>query len=673
MITYGQNHIRLSDDEIESINNHFAYKSTNRSIFKKATVGDFIAQGGQVLVYNLDTPDTSEKYVLKIFFNYNNQAEVTSRYSKIIDASACLVENGCTELICKIEWHFITEDKNRLYCLVEKRRICLKEHQNTVTRDKYPEIAIRVAVDVLELLCHCQKNKLIHRDIKAENLFLKGNGLSSGICLGDFGTVTHIDEKGGTTTQNLRGTLSTTAPEWFALGAACETNSEPSADFDDISKSDMYSLAATVYYYLNNEEYPFSDTRNRLMGEDKSCPPPQNGSKQLKAIVVKALSLYPKDRFGSYEEMLEEIKKTTEYESYIKTTSLLNRVNKQPVVKKSYETLILGNGDTYYGTVVFGKMHGHGTICCSNGEVYIGEFSNNKRHGKGILVCKDDVYIGSFADDKRSGVGVYVYKNDPNHNYNVYIGEISDGYPHVKGTVINTDNGICCYSGEFNYGNRHGKGLVIYPSGKVKLGIFTDNQQQDIASFFFNRSLRNYFNIKKTNRRGVYYKTINDEESGMLIDIRKSAFDSVKIGRFNNNKHSLLNGIKIINNTIYIGADSIDSQKGHIEIHTDRNNCCVSVYDKAPRFFDTCHTIRIKPSKSIFLGNSNDLEEHGTCLVDLWNKSIKLLGKDSHSLIESCMTTHLEELPILENVLETFFSNDTFPSVQKQDLFSPFA
>ena len=121
MVMQGKDHIRLALDEIESINEHLEYKLSDRSLFKNATIGDFIAQGGQVLVYHLNTPNASEKYVIKIIYDYyNDQANIKSRFDKITDASARLVELGCEEQICKIEWHFITEGKIRLLISITK-------------------------------------------------------------------------------------------------------------------------------------------------------------------------------------------------------------------------------------------------------------------------------------------------------------------------------------------------------------------------------------------------------------------------------------------------------------------------------------------------------------------------------------------------------------------------
>ncbi len=323
MFMQGKDYIRLTLDETESINEHLEYKLSDRSLFKNATVSDFIAQGGQVLVYHLNTPNASEKYVLKIIYDQDNkQEDIANRFEKIIDASARLVEIGCEELICKIEWHFITEGKNKLYCLIEKYRTCLELFHNTLPREKYPELALRLGYSLIVLLARCQDERILFRDIKSGNIFVIDNDITKGFRLGDFGTITHINENGDTTTQNIRGSLPTTAPEWFALKDAYEERTTPQRDYIDISKSDMYSVAATMYYYLNNGSYPFSDPRNRLMRKNQQCPYPENGSNQLKAIVVKALSLYPKDRFGSYKEMLEEIKKTPEFNAYFNSQSM---------------------------------------------------------------------------------------------------------------------------------------------------------------------------------------------------------------------------------------------------------------------------------------------------------------------------------------------------------------
>lgn len=320
-MTSNDKNIRLDMAEVLEINNHFANDLPANDIFAKATVGEFIAQGGQALVYSLSGMSTTEQYVVKIIYGDSSE-DINSRFYKITQASAELVELGYEHTICKVERAFITAE-NSLHCIIEKKRICLTDYISKSDNVDYAEIAIRLGADLLVMLDSCQQYGIMHRDIKVSNIFLKGTSISDAICLGDFGTTTHIDDKNILTTQNFRGTPSTTAPEFLAIASTVvTTNSVPIDEnsikkFKDISKSDMYSLAATMYYILNDLSYPFSKTENRFINNGKPCPPPKNGSDQLKKIVVKALNFFPVDRYKTCNEMLDDIKQTPEYTTYI--------------------------------------------------------------------------------------------------------------------------------------------------------------------------------------------------------------------------------------------------------------------------------------------------------------------------------------------------------------------
>lgn len=159
---------------------------------------------------------------------------------------------------------------------------------------------IKLGKDLCRALSLCEKNNILHRDIKPQNIFVSPN---ADYKLGDFG-IAKIAEN--TSSGTKAGTFKFMAPEIY--------NNMPYG-----SKSDLYSLGLVMYWLLNEKCAPFmplppakktaSDEnlarQKRFAGEP--LPLPANGSKELKAIVCKACAFRPEDRFSDAQEMLKAL------------------------------------------------------------------------------------------------------------------------------------------------------------------------------------------------------------------------------------------------------------------------------------------------------------------------------------------------------------------------------
>ena len=153
------------------------------------------------------------------------------------------------------------------------------------------EDIIRLGTDIAEALICCEKADIVHRDIKPSNIFRSPLGDYK---LGDFGIAKQLNT--GKTTGIPRGTLSFMAPESIHDGK-----------YDH--RSDLYSLGIVLYKLLNHNYDPFMDTSRsfpslkdreksqmrRLNGEP--LPPPLEASPRLSAVILKACSYQPKDRY----------------------------------------------------------------------------------------------------------------------------------------------------------------------------------------------------------------------------------------------------------------------------------------------------------------------------------------------------------------------------------------
>lgn len=160
---------------------------------------------------------------------------------------------------------------------------------------------IRFGMEMCNALEACQKRKVIHRDIKPQNIFVSDDGVFK---LGDFG----IARKAEKTTRATvgKGTYQFMAPE-----VKNELPYGPTVD--------VYSLGLVMYWLLNDRRCPFfplppavpthkeeqEALHRRFSGEQ--IPAPKNGGEELKRIVLKACAFDPKDRYQSAREMREDL------------------------------------------------------------------------------------------------------------------------------------------------------------------------------------------------------------------------------------------------------------------------------------------------------------------------------------------------------------------------------
>ena len=164
------------------------------------------------------------------------------------------------------------------------------------------QTVVKVATDICSALELCRQHNIIHRDIKPQNIFVSKNGNYK---LGDFGIAKTVEM---TSFGTKIGTYKYMAPEVY--------NNMPYGH-----TADIYSLGLVLYWMLNQYRLPFlplppakinmsideEAKKRRLEGE--ALPEPKHGSKELKAIVLKACAYKVEDRYGTAAEMLTDLNK----------------------------------------------------------------------------------------------------------------------------------------------------------------------------------------------------------------------------------------------------------------------------------------------------------------------------------------------------------------------------
>lgn len=159
---------------------------------------------------------------------------------------------------------------------------------------------IQLGMDICNALEICEEKKIIHRDIKPDNIFVNDRG---DFKLGDFGIARTVEKT--MSGMSKKGTYDYMAPEVYLCRPYGQT-------------VDLYSLGTMLYRFLNKNRLPFlpfgnlrpDDRTNALEQRMSGAMPqlPMNGSEQLKAVVMKSIAFDAKERYQTAAEFRQALK-----------------------------------------------------------------------------------------------------------------------------------------------------------------------------------------------------------------------------------------------------------------------------------------------------------------------------------------------------------------------------
>jgi len=161
-----------------------------------------------------------------------------------------------------------------------------------------PREVLQLGIGICKALELCEKNRIIHRDIKPDNIFISPNG---DFKLGDFGVARELEKT--TIGLSRKGTFNYMAPEVF--------HGKPYN-----ATVDIYSLGIVLYRLLNNNRTPFlppaplpisyndREQAQQLLLSGTSIPPLKNTPAAFNDIVLKMCAHHPDDRYQNAGEVL---------------------------------------------------------------------------------------------------------------------------------------------------------------------------------------------------------------------------------------------------------------------------------------------------------------------------------------------------------------------------------
>ena len=226
--------------------------------------------------------------------HYKDQMQgLVNEYTLTQELNGCRNVVACHDVQCVQHTDGIGWD---IYIRME----LLKPLKHVLSAD-YQEMAVlKLGLSLCNALLACQEHHIVHRDIKPENILVSDRGEFK---LGDFG-IAKVSEK--TATGTMTGTMGYMAPEvanrWH-YGA----------------QADIYSLGMVLYWMMNRRTLPFlpfpptiptaaqrqEAANRRFAGED--FPPPVNGSRELKAIAMKACAFSTEERYQTVRELRRDL------------------------------------------------------------------------------------------------------------------------------------------------------------------------------------------------------------------------------------------------------------------------------------------------------------------------------------------------------------------------------
>lgn len=156
----------------------------------------------------------------------------------------------------------------------------------------------RIAMQLLRALSYAHRRGIIHRDIKPSNILLTSGGT---VKVADFGIARIVEEED----------VALGEPGEI-VGSARYMSPEQLRGEDATPRSDIYSVGVLLYHCLTGRP-PFSGDVKSLARQHihKDPPPPRRLNKRItpgmEAVIMKALSKKPRDRYFSANAMLDDM------------------------------------------------------------------------------------------------------------------------------------------------------------------------------------------------------------------------------------------------------------------------------------------------------------------------------------------------------------------------------
>lgn len=180
-----------------------------------------------------------------------------------------------------------------------------------------PEI-VTYTTQLASALQFAHSRRLIHRDVKPENMLLHADGT---VLLSDFGIAKMMEQSATMSTNAQAGTPAYMAPEQ-GQGEPCPA-------------SDQYALAVVVYEWLTGRR-PFLGTPLEIVVQHRlNSPPPLRIFRQaipleVERVILKAMAKKPEERFASIADFAQALQFAFDGAVTERVPAILPREQREP-------------------------------------------------------------------------------------------------------------------------------------------------------------------------------------------------------------------------------------------------------------------------------------------------------------------------------------------------------
>jgi serine/threonine protein kinase/tetratricopeptide (TPR) repeat protein len=242
-----------------------------------------LGKGGFAVVYLGEHVHLKTLAAIKVL----HQVQLSSEEEAKFRAEACTIANLKHAHIIRVLDYGIQESTGTPFLVMDYApKETLRRRYSPGTRLS-PHHILPYVTQVASALQYAHDRKVIHRDVKPENMLLDENDR---VRLSDFGIAVVYETSRGLNTLDKSGTPPYMAPEQF-LGKP-------------LPVSDQYSLGIVVYEWLCGVR-PFQGTLGELLHQHESVVPPLMREKvpslspEIEEVIQKSLAKNPEDRYAS--------------------------------------------------------------------------------------------------------------------------------------------------------------------------------------------------------------------------------------------------------------------------------------------------------------------------------------------------------------------------------------
>ena len=272
----------------------------------KYTIGEVIGSGGMGTVYEAVQNDSDRRVAIKVLHSkYSKSPKIVERFQREARFAGSIEHDN----ICRVIDHGTSGDgaPYLVMPLLNGRplgRILEKEERLSSSQ------MVDIACQTLQALAAAHHRKVVHRDLKPDNIFISRVGERENLVkLLDFGISKVLENDNPsdlTATGMVLGTAYYLAPE----------QARGSKKIDQ--RVDVYAMGVILYEALTGGRPFEGDTYNevvfKIAGDPVKPPRVLNPEipQSLERVILKAMAIDPGARFSSAEEMCRALEQATD-------------------------------------------------------------------------------------------------------------------------------------------------------------------------------------------------------------------------------------------------------------------------------------------------------------------------------------------------------------------------